>query len=158
MTSDQDLEQLSFTVSGFISKEISEVYEAVADPEKLSSYFTTGGAKGRAETGEALTWDFHDFPGAFPVKVIEAQSPKKIVIQWGAEHTTSDNAMNTVTFDFTSVDNDTRTKVDITETSWQATTDGAKAAFGNCMGWTGMMAAMKAWLEYGINLREGFYK
>lgn len=80
------------------------------------------------------------------------------MIQWGAEHTTSDNAMNTVTFDFTSVDNDTRTKVDITETSWQATTDGAKAAFGNCMGWTGMMAAMKAWLEYGINLREGFYK
>lgn len=46
----------------------------------------------------------------------------------------------------------------ITETSWQPTSDGAKAAFGNCEGWTGMLAALKIWLEHGINLREGFYR
>lgn len=158
MSTSNDLNQLSFTVSGFISKEISEVYEAVADPEKLSSYFTTGGAQGRLETGGSVSWDFHDFPGAFPVKVLQAQFPEKIVLQWEAENTTAEDALNTVTFDFSSVDNGTRTKVEITEASWQATESGAKAAFGNCMGWTGMMAAMKAWLEYGINLREGFYK
>jgi hypothetical protein len=29
---------------------------------------------------------------------------------------------------------------------------------GNCEGWTGMLCAMKVWLEHDINLREGFYK
>ena len=28
-----------------------EVFEAVVDPDQLSNYFTTGGAKGRLETG-----------------------------------------------------------------------------------------------------------
>lgn len=38
------------------------------------------------------------------------------------------------------------------------TPDGAKNAFGNCMGWTGMLAALEVWIEHGINLRDGFYK
>jgi hypothetical protein len=46
---------------------------------------------------------------------------------------------------------------DDTEESWSATELGAKHAFGNCEGWTGMLAAMKAWVEHGINLRDGFY-
>lgn len=158
MSSNEVLEQLSFTVSGFISKAVSQVYEAVADPVQLSSYFTTGGAQGRLESGATVSWDFHDFPGAFPVKVLEAEFPNKIVLQWGAENATAQDAMNTVTFEFTSVDDSTRTKVEITESAWHANPAGAKAAFGNCMGWTGMLAAMKAWLEYGINLRDGFYK
>ena len=33
-----------------------------------------------------------------------------------------------------------------------------KAAFGNCEGWTGMLCALKVYLEHGINLREGTYK
>jgi uncharacterized protein YndB with AHSA1/START domain len=48
--------------------------------------------------------------------------------------------------------------VTITESAWQPTPDGAKSAFGNCEGWTGMLAALKAWVEHGINLRDGFYK
>ena len=158
MSSDEELEQLSFTVSGFISKAVTQVYEAVADPAQLSSYFTTGGAQGRLEAGTTVSWDFHDFPGAFPVKVVDTEFPRRIVVQWGSEHATAEDQMTTVTFEFTSVDDSTRTKVEITESSWQANPAGAKAAFGNCMGWTGMLAAMKAWLEHGINLREGFYK
>ena len=37
------------------------------------------------------------------------------------------------------------------------TRQGAESAFDNCMGWTGMLAALKVWVEHGINLREGFY-
>ena len=57
----------TFTVSGRISKPVHEVYEAVADPGVLSEYFTTGGARGRLETGATVSWDFADFPGRFPV-------------------------------------------------------------------------------------------
>ena len=41
---------------------------------------------------------------------------------------------------------------------WRETPSGLKASYGNCMGWSQMLAAMKAWIEHGINLREGAYK
>ena len=55
---------LKFRVAARIAKPVHEVFEAVVDPQQLSEYFTTGGAKGRLETGATVTWDFHDFPGA----------------------------------------------------------------------------------------------
>lgn len=153
-----ELEELTFTVSGRVAKPCAEVYEAVADPEQLSRYFTTGGARGRLAPGTEVTWDFHDFPGAFPVQVLKAEPPRTIVVQWDGEATTDETGTTTTTFEFEPIDNDTRTLVTITESSWRPTEAGAKNAFGNCEGWTGMLAALKAWVEHEINLREGFYK
>ncbi len=102
-------------------------------------------------------WDFHDFPGAFPVTVVEALPPRRIVIRWGSEETVDESGQTTTTFEFESIDDGSRTLVTISESSWRPTDPGAKNAFGNCEGWTGMLAAMKAWLEHGINLRDGFY-
>ncbi len=56
---------LKFRITGFIARPVHDVFEAVADPDTLSRYFTTGGAKGRIEPGATVTWDFADFPGAF---------------------------------------------------------------------------------------------
>ncbi|WP_298863733.1 SRPBCC domain-containing protein [uncultured Microbacterium sp.] len=151
-----ELTELSFTVSGRISRPVAEVYEAVADPGILSKYFTTGGARGRLEPDADVSWDFADFPGRFPVTVVEADAPKRIVIEWDGSETVDDRTR--VVFEFTPIDDRARTLVTITENSWRATDAGAKSAFGNCEGWTGMLAALKAWVEHGINLREGFYK
>jgi uncharacterized protein YndB with AHSA1/START domain len=153
----ETLDELTFTVSGRIARPPAEVYEAVADPEQLSRYFTTGGARSRLEAGTIVSWDFADFPGAFPVTVVEADPPRRIVIRWDGEATTGDSGETTTTFEFEPIDDGARTLVTITEAAWQATTAGAGNAFGNCMGWTGMLAALKVWLEHGINLRDGFY-
>ncbi|UOQ58210.1 SRPBCC domain-containing protein [Leucobacter allii] len=154
-----EMQELEFTVFGFIAKPPAEVYEAVADPGILSRYFTTGGASGRAETGATVQWDFADFPGAFPVEVLSAEPPERIVLRWGGEpEATVDPRGTEVAFVFTGVDAGSRTEVRITERAWRVTAGGAQGAFGNCMGWSGMLAAMKAWLEHGINLREGFYR
>ncbi|WP_210603178.1 SRPBCC domain-containing protein [Brevibacterium oceani] len=151
------LEELSFTVTGYVSKAPHETYEAVADPAQLSHYFTTGGARGRLETGAEVSWDFADFPGRFPVEVVEAVQDEKIVIRWeGSDQSVEPST--TTTFEFTPVDEGARTLVTITEKSWKLTRGGSEGAFGNCMGWTGMLAALKVWVEHGINLREGFYK
>ena len=56
--------ELKFRVFAHISRTVHDVFEAVAGPEQLSHYFTTGGAKGRLEEGATVTWDFADFPGA----------------------------------------------------------------------------------------------
>lgn len=130
----------------------------MADPEQLSRYFATGGARGRLEPGSEVTWDFHDFPGRFPVTVVEADPPRRIVIEWDAREAYGDARTTTTTFEFEPIDGDTRTLVTITESFWKATAEGAKSAFGNCEGWTGMLAALKVWVEHGINLREGFYQ
>src|SRR6185295_14729614 len=75
---------LKFRVAARIAKPVHEVFEAVADPAQLSHYFTTGGAEGRLETGATVTWDFHDFPGAFPVQVVEVVPDQRIVLEWKA--------------------------------------------------------------------------
>ena len=38
---------LKFRVAARVARPVHDVFEAVADPGKLSNYFTTGGAKGR---------------------------------------------------------------------------------------------------------------
>lgn len=148
-----------FTVGGRISKPVHKVFEAVVDPKKLSGYFTTGGAQGRLETGSTVTWDFHDFPGAFPVHVVEVEKDKKIVLRWGAapDGDPAGAYETTVTMTFEGLE-DGRTLVRITESGWRDNEAAQKASYGNCEGWTGMLCAMKVYLEHGINLREGFYK
>ena len=56
------------------------------------------------------------------------------------------------------IDGDTRTLVQLSEHGWRETDAGLKASYGNCMGWSQMLAALKIWVEHGINLREGMYK
>ena len=151
--------ELGFEVFGFIARPPGEVYEAVADPAILSRYFTTGGARGRLVEGETVTWDFADFPGEFPVEVLAADAPDRILIRWPGEPAAlSDPRGTEVEFRFLPADGGARTEVRIAERSWRVTSEGAEAAFGNSMGWTGMLAAMKVWLEHGIVLREGFYR
>jgi hypothetical protein len=50
-----------------------------------------------------------------------------------------------------------RTLVTITEEGWESGPEGLSASYGNCMGWSQMLCAMKAYVEYGINLRDGMY-
>ena len=161
---------LKFRVAARIARPVHEVFEAVADPQKLSNYFTTGGAQGRLESGATVTWDFKDVPGAFPVEVVEVVPNERIVLKWEANEgeppnlSDSDGTVRqahyqtTVTMTFTPLDDDTRTLVEIREEGWRETQAGLEASYGNCQGWSQMLCAMKVWIEHGFNMREGMYK
>jgi uncharacterized protein YndB with AHSA1/START domain len=158
--------ELKFRVAARIAKPVHEVFEAVADPAKLSRYFTTGGAQGRIEEGATVTWDFHDYPGAFPVKVVEVVPDERIVLEWQASEGEAPNLdggeivdadyRTTVTMTFKALD-DGRTLVEIAEEGWRENQGALQASYGNCQGWSQMLCALKAWLEHGINLRDGMY-
>ena len=150
--------ELKFKVFAHVSRAPHEVFEAVADPAQLSSYFTTGGAVGRLEAGKTVQWDFADFPGAFPVEVFEVVPDERIVIGWGRREGGEAVGQNRVTFEFAPVDGGARTKVTVSEEGWSETQAGLDASYGNCMGWSQMVAALKMWVEHRINLREGMYK
>jgi len=147
---------LHFKVTIHVSRPVHDVFEAVADPKELSSYFTTGGSSGRLETGKTVTWDFHDFPGAFPVEVTEVVPDERIEFRWGADEPGA-TYQTQVTMRFQSVEGN-RTLVEVEERGWRDTEAGRKASYGNCMGWSQMLAALKMWVEHKINLREGAYK
>jgi uncharacterized protein YndB with AHSA1/START domain len=160
--------ELKFRVAARIARPVHEVFEAVADPAQLSHYFTTGGAEGRLETGATVMWDFHDYPGAFPVNVIEVVPNERIVLEWDAAEGEPPNVddsnqvpnagyKTTVTMSFKALD-DGRTMIEIAEEGWRENQGALDASYGNCQGWTGMLLALKVWLEHGINLRAGLYK
>ena len=159
--------ELKFRVAARMSKPVHEVFEAVADPQQLSAYFTTGGAQGRLQTGATVTWDFHDYPRAFPVHVVEVVPNERIVLRWQATEgeapnveggsLTEANYETTVTMTFKPLE-DGRTLVEIAEEGWRFNDGALSASYGNCQGWSQMLCAMKVWLEHGINLRERMYK
>ena len=146
----------TFRVFIIVNRPRHDVFEAVADPKELSSYFTTGGASARLEQGQTVTWDFADFPGAFPVDVIEVVPDEKIVFNWQANEPGTDYQLQ-VTMRFSEVEAG-RTKVEVEEAGWRTTDAARQASYGSCMGWAQVLAALKMWVEHRINLREGAYK
>jgi len=109
---------------------------------------------------------FHDFPGEFPVQIVEVAPNQRIVLRWaaheGAPHEGDAGAASagydtTVTMAFEPLD-EGRTLVTISEQGWRPTPAGLKASYGNCHGWTQALCALKGYLEYGVNLRDGMYK
>lgn len=154
---------LKFEVSGRIARPVHEVFEAVVNPEKLSGYFTTGGARGRLETGTTVTWDFADFPGAFPVEVVEVEKNRRIILKWDADDTAAEPGgkagtyQTLVTMRFEALE-DGRTLVSIAEEGWRQTPEGLKSTLGNKGGWMHMLCCLKAFVEHGINLRDGMFR
>ena len=74
---------LKFKVMIHVARPVAEVFEAVADPKQLSSYFTTGGASGRLESGATVTWDFARFSRRFPGRGRRGRAQRKDRPQMG---------------------------------------------------------------------------
>lgn len=144
---------LQFQIYGKIARPPAEVFDAVYDPAKLSAYFTTGGASAPLDEGTTVTWDFHDFPGAFPVHVRKVERNRLIELQWQA----ADGEYDTTVRIELEAAGDAATTVRISESGWRESPEGLRSSYGNCMGWTQMLCCMKAYVEHGIKLREFFF-
>ena len=148
--------ELKFQVQTKIQKPVAEVFDAVYNPEKLSGYFTTGGAKGPLDEGTTVEWAFADNPGdealKFPVKVSEVVPNQLIVLGWeGAK------GLDTrVEMQFAADGGDTIVR--ISETGWRETQSDLDSSYMNCFGWGQMLCCLKAYTEHGINLRKGAYE
>ncbi len=119
---------LRFTISGRIARPLDDMYESVL----------------------------------FPMQTGPTEKNRRIALRWGAAPGTADadesgEPCTAVTMDFQALP-DGRTLVSITEEGWAQRPEGLAASYNNCEGWTGMLCAMKAWLEHGLQLRQGFYK
>lgn len=150
--------ELKFQVQTKIQKPIDEVFDAVYNPSKLSGYFTNGGASAPLDEGTIVEWKFADTPGQvlgpFPVYVKEVEMNRSITFEWEAL-SGGYNTRVEMTFEETDPG---ETLVKITESGWKNAKTELKDSYGNCMGWSHMLSALKAYTEYGIDLRKGAYK
>jgi uncharacterized protein YndB with AHSA1/START domain len=151
---------LKFEIHAKIQKSVAEVFEAVYNPAKLSRYFTTGGASGPLQEGTTVMWSFTDAPEkyrgsdlTFPVKVTKVVNERLIELEWRA----SDGDYNTrVRIKFEPL-GPSETMVSISESGWTETAAGLVSSYDNCGGWMQMACCLKAFVEYGINLRQGIH-
>lgn len=134
-----------------IAKPAQEVFEAIADPEKMKNYFISK-SSGRLEEGATVEWGFPEMEMTFPVQVKKAVPGKILAFTW-----TNQNGKETqVTIELKAVSEDA-TFVSVTEGDEELNEQGIQWLKGNTEGWANFLACLKAWLEYGINLRKGAF-
>lgn len=141
--------QLEINTAIQILKPAGEVYEAIVDPAKMSNYFISHGS-GRLEDGREIMWKFPEFDGEFPVRVVKTEKDRYIAFYW-------DNDGFQLLVEITLESRGNSTVVRVTEKSRKADEAGIKWLQGNSEGWANFLACMKAYLEYGINLRKGAF-
>jgi len=133
-----------------ISKPADEVFEAIADPALMSGYFILKGS-GRLEEGKTVMWQFPEWEFEFPVRAGKIEKDRYISFYWE-----NDGYELLVEFTLNLVENGS-TVVTVTEKGMKNNEAGIKWLAGNSAGWANFLACLKAYLEYGINLRKGAF-
>lgn len=133
-----------------ILKPAGEVFEAIVDPLKMSNYFISKGS-GRMEDGKQIMWRFPEFDMEFPVRIGKLEKNKYISFYWDM-----DGLELFVEMILTKREGNA-TLVTITEKGRENDDAGIKWLKGNTEGWANFLACLKAYLEYGINLRKGAF-
>jgi uncharacterized protein YndB with AHSA1/START domain len=127
-----------------------EVFEAIVDPARMSNYFISRGS-GRLEEGREITWRFPEFDFEFPVHVDRIEKDSFVSFWWESD------GINLLVEMILTPRSSGSTVVRITEKSRELDEAGLKWLQGNTAGWANFLACLKAYLEYGINLRVGAF-
>jgi uncharacterized protein YndB with AHSA1/START domain len=129
-----------------------EVFEAIVDPSKMSNYFIES-STGKMEEGKTVTWKFPEFDMKFPVRMDRIEKDKYISFYWDGA---MDKKETIVEINLTPFEGK-GTFVVITEKEKDNDEAGIKWLKSNTEGWANFLACLKAFLEYGINLRKNSF-
>lgn len=130
-----------------ILKPIDGVFDAIVNPDHLTKYFISN-SSGPILAGKELTWEFGDFPGPFPVKVVEVQTNELISFVWDPE-TQVDIRLK--------ANGPDKTIVNISEGAKELNDENLQWLISNTGGWSNFLDCLKAYLEHGIRLRNGAF-
>lgn len=133
-----------------ILRPVQDVYEAIIDPVKMSNYFISKGS-GKLEEGKRIIWQFPEFAMDFPIQVKRLESNSYISYVWNIDK--KDLLVEISLLSLT----DNETLITITEKDREPDNAGIEWLKGNTEGWANFLACLKAYLEYGINLRKGAF-
>ncbi len=132
-----------------INKSAEEVFEALVNPEHMKHYFISE-SSGRMEEGAHLDWKFPEFKEVFQIKVKQVIQNELVSYEWQSTET----EILIVTFKLEPLENDS-TILRINEGKMENNEQGIIWLGRNTEGWSNFSACLKAYLEFGINLRKG---
>ena len=136
--------ELNVNVEVKILKPVQEVFEAVADPEKMKKYFISN-VSGRLESGKTVVWEFSDYNAILDIKVISVKEDE-IIFLWSAS-----GVETKVVFSF--IKNGSDTILKIHEDGWNKDDEGIARVIEQSKGWAQMSICLKGYVEFGVNLR-----
>jgi uncharacterized protein YndB with AHSA1/START domain len=131
-----------------IAKPPREVFAALRDPQRMSHYFISSGSA-PMEAGRTIHWEFADAGARVDVEVQKLEPDQLLCFIWGAAGKES-----SVTIELRP-DGAGATIVSVRESGWPADAKGIERCLEQSKGWVHVLCCMKAYLEYGINLRKG---
>ena len=131
-----------------IQKPAKDVFEAIVNPEIMNKYFITT-STGRMESGKTLTWTWEDYDAEHKVKVGKIEINKLVSFTWEGSGV---ECLVVITLE---AKGENKTLVKITESDWPVDFKGASRCMGQVEGWTHFLCCLKAFIEYGVNLRVG---
>jgi uncharacterized protein YndB with AHSA1/START domain len=134
-----------------IQKPAAVVFEAITDPAQMSRYFISR-STGIMEEGKQLVWNFPEFDIDVPVRVGKLVQNQYLSFYWAGD----DQKELLVEISLASRENGS-TVVTVTEKGMNNDEAGINWLKGNTEGWANFLACLKAYLEYGINLRKGAF-
>ena len=146
------MEQLEIKTGIQVLKPIGDVFEAIVNPDEMKNYFISK-SSGYMKEGKTLTWKFAEMEIEFPVSVVKIEKNKYVAYKWDGAF---DGEETLVEINLHAVDNNI-TFITITEKSKENNDKGIKWLKSNTEGWANFLACLKAWMEYGIHLREGAF-
>lgn len=130
-----------------IQKPVEEVFEGIINPSQLTNYFISE-SSGPLETGKEVIWKFPEFEERFPITAIKIETNRSISFVWDPETVVK------ITLEELP---DNSTIVRVHENGKELNEANLKWALENSGGWANFLACMKAYLEYGIQLRKGAF-
>ena len=133
-----------------IQKHIDEVFEGIVNPDKMTQYFISE-STGRLETGKDLLWKFPEFPDRHPITQVKVEYNRSISFVWDPETVVS------ITLEELEELEEDNTIVNVIESGKILNEENLKWVLENTAGWANFLACLKAYLEYGIQLRVGAY-
>jgi len=143
------MDELEIEVSLQISRPPEEVFSAIIDPQKMSNYFISE-SSGVMEQGKNIVWKFPEFDSKVPISVRKIYDPELIEFEWEG----TPNTVLTVKIQLKKIA-EHKTLVRITEGKMKNNKEGIEWFGRNSGGWANFLACLKAYLEFGINLRKG---
>jgi len=130
-----------------ICKSPKEVFQAIIEPEQMKNYFISE-SSGIMQEGKTVVWKFPEFDVEFPIRIGKIEKDSYISFHWYDMEGIESQVEITLSEPEAGL-----TFIQITEGEKPNNPNGIKWLKSNTEGWANFLAFMKAWLEYGINLR-----
>jgi uncharacterized protein YndB with AHSA1/START domain len=141
------------TATMLIRKPVSEVFEAMVNPDITSKFWFTRGS-GRVEPGVTLEWEWGQFGIKDIVDILDVKQDKFISLNWqlGDITTTVEMHFEPRSKDITFVKVEEKGFWNSPPADDQKIEKKINLMLGQNGGWNLVLASMKSWLEHGIDL------